>query len=75
MPNNVEEPNSRIGLSWNEIEEIKSGKPFPSWKFIPWVLDYLGYKLMKRPPPPEEPLTEITLFEMLIPVPAVSKGW
>ena len=43
-----------IGLSEAEIEEIKSGKPFPSWKFIPWILDTLGYDLMKRPPPPVE---------------------
>ena len=55
VPNNVEEGTSRIGLSWAEIEEIKSGKPCPSGKFIPWILDYLGHKLMKRPPPPEEP--------------------
>jgi hypothetical protein len=64
VPNNVEEGNSRIGLSWTEIEDIKSGKPFPSWKFIPWVLDFLGHKLMKRPPPPEEPEAEVIPEEL-----------
>ena len=44
---------SKIGLSQNEIDEIKIGKPFPAWKFIPWVLDVLGHELMKKPPPPE----------------------
>lgn len=44
---------SKISLSQHEIDEIKQGKPFPSWKFIPWVLDHLGFPLMKRPPPPE----------------------
>jgi hypothetical protein len=46
---------TQIGLSEKEIEEIKTGKPFPSWKFIPWILDTLGYDLQKKlPPPPEE---------------------
>jgi hypothetical protein len=64
VPNNVEEGNSRIGLSWTEIEDIKSGKPFPSWKFIPWVLDFLGHKLMKRPPPLEAPEAEVNPEEL-----------
>jgi len=58
-PNNVEEGTSRIGLSWDEIEEIKSGKPFPAHKFIPWVLDYLGHILMKRTPKEEEPVEPV----------------
>lgn len=64
VPNNVEEGNSRIGLSWQEIEDIKMGKPCPSWKFVPWMLDYLGHKLMKRPPPPEEPEAEVNPEEL-----------
>lgn len=24
----------------------------PSWKFIPWILDYLGFDLMKKKPAP-----------------------
>jgi hypothetical protein len=41
-------------LSQQEIDEIKLGKPFPSWKFIPWILNDLGFTLMKRPPAPVE---------------------
>lgn len=52
IPNNVV-PNSKVSMSQQEIDEIKAGKPFPSWKFIPWILDELNYELMKRPPPPE----------------------
>jgi hypothetical protein len=52
LPNNVIPQLSAVGLSQQEVDEIKLGKPFPSWKFIPWVLDELGFKLMKRPPPP-----------------------
>lgn len=33
----------RIGLSEPELQEIVEGKPFPAWKFIPWILHYLGY--------------------------------
>lgn len=47
---------SKIGLSQAEIDEIKMGRPFPAWKFIPWILDVLGHELMKKPPPPD--LTE-----------------
>lgn len=50
---------SKIGLGQSEIDEIKTGKPFPAWKFIPWVLDVLGHELMKRPPPPEKTEEEI----------------
>lgn len=53
MPNNVIPGTSKVGLSYAEIEEIRSGKPFPAWKFIPWILDHLGHRLMQRPPPPD----------------------
>ena len=43
-------------MKTNEIDEIKMGRPFPAWKFIPWILDVLGHELTKKPPPPE--LTE-----------------
>ena len=45
----------RIGLSEQELSDIQEGKSMPAWKFIPWILDFLGYPLMKKkPPPPEE---------------------
>lgn len=53
LPNNVVPGKSKIGLSQAEIDEIKTGKPFPAWKFIPWVLDHLGYPLAEKPDPPE----------------------
>jgi hypothetical protein len=34
-----------IGLSAEELAEIKEGKPFAAWKFLPWVLEYLGVPL------------------------------
>ena len=33
--------------------------PFPSWRFIPWILDHLGYQLMRQPDPPEETFSEV----------------
>lgn len=58
-PNNVIPGQSKISLSQEEINEIKTGKPFPSWRFIPWILDHLGYPLMRQPDPPEEIFSEI----------------
>ena len=44
-----------ICLSEAELNEIKEGKPFPSWKFLPWIMEFLGTPLcIKDPPPPEE---------------------
>lgn len=58
-PNNVIPGQSKISLSQEEINEIKTGKPFPSWRFIPWILDHLGYQLMRQPDPPEETFSEV----------------
>jgi hypothetical protein len=49
LPNNVLPYKSKISLSEAEFDEIKAGKPFASWKFIPWILDELGHELMKKP--------------------------
>lgn len=60
LPNNVDPEESSIGLSQKEIDDIKTGNPFASWKFIPWMLDFLGYALKKRDPvEPEEGAEEI----------------
>ena len=53
IPNNPMH-GGRIGLSEPELQEIVEGKPFPAWKFIPWILHYLGYHLEKKKPPPLE---------------------
>lgn len=39
-----------VCLSNEELQEIKDGKPFPAWKFLPWVMEFLGIPLMIRPP-------------------------
>ena len=54
IPNNPA-PGGRIAMNETELQEIIDGKPMPTWKFIPWIFEYLGYELeKKRPPPPEE---------------------
>jgi len=70
LPNNIIPGLSMVSLSESELEEIKSGKPFPSWKFIPWILDYLGYELQKRSPPPipegdDQPELELSEEDLL----------
>ena len=53
IPNNP--VGGRIGMSEQELQDTIEGKPLPAWKYVPWILDYLGYPLEKRkPPPPEE---------------------
>jgi len=51
IPNNPL-PGGRIGLSEHELNDIIEGKPCSASKFIPWILHYLGYPLMKKRPPP-----------------------
>lgn len=60
-PNNVtEEGPCMICMSQEELQEIRDGKPFPSWKFLPWILEYLDVPLAQKPPPPpvEEPVID-----------------
>ena len=46
-PNNVSNDGPcMICMSEQELLEIKEGKQFPAWKFIPWVLEYLDVPLM-----------------------------
>jgi hypothetical protein len=56
LPNNItEEGPCMIGLSEAELNDIKEGKPFPSWKFLPWIMEFLAIPLcVKDPPPPED---------------------
>jgi len=51
LPNNPL-PGGKIGLSEHELAEVIEGKPFAASKYIPWILNYLGYPLMKKRPPP-----------------------
>jgi len=45
--NKLEDLNRRcdINLSAEELQDIKDAKPFPAWKFLPWIIEYLGYRL------------------------------
>lgn len=56
LPNNItDEGECMISMSEAELNDIKEGKPFPSWKFLPWIMEFLGVELrVKDPPPPEE---------------------
>lgn len=38
-----------VCLSNEELQEIKDGKPFAAWKFLPWVMEYLGVTLDVKP--------------------------
>ena len=56
LPNNITgDGPCMICLSESELNDIKEGKPMPSWKFLPWIMEFLGISLrVKDPPPPEE---------------------
>ena len=50
-PNNLStEGPCMVCLSAYELQEIKDGKPFPAWKFLPWIMEFLGVPLMIKPP-------------------------
>lgn len=38
-----------VCLSNEELQEIKDGKPFAAWKFLPWVMEFLGVPLDVKP--------------------------
>ena len=44
-----------ICMSEEELNDIKEGKPIPSWKFIPWIFEFLGVPLTVKEKPPPEP--------------------
>ena len=56
LPNNItNEGPCMICMSESELAEIKEGKPIPSWKFLPWIMDFFNIPLrVKDPPSPEE---------------------
>ena len=56
--NNIEGRKSAICLSEQELQQIKEGKPFATWKFIPWILEHLNVPLDIKDPPPPDPETE-----------------
>jgi hypothetical protein len=54
-PNNISNDGPcMVSLSAEELERIKDGRPFESWKFLPWILEYMGIPLAIQETP-EEP--------------------
>lgn len=51
-------------MSDQELNEIKEGKMFPAWKFLPWVMEYLGVPLMELPPIPPGEVVEPDVTQM-----------
>lgn len=50
-PNNLStEGPCMVCLSAEELQEIKDGKPFAAWKFLPWIMEFLGVPLMIKSP-------------------------
>ncbi len=65
LPNNVtDEGPCMVSMSEEELQQIRDGKFIPSWKFLPWVLEYLGVPLMQRPPAPPGEVVEPNVEEM-----------
>ena len=63
-PNNITNAGPcMVGLSAEELAEIKEGKPFAAWKFLPWILEYLGVPLAIQPKV-EQVVVEPNLEEM-----------
>lgn len=63
-PNNIVEGRCMVCLSQEELDKIKDGHPIPSWKFLPWILEYLGIPLKRRPIVPKAPEVEPNIEEM-----------
>jgi len=62
-PNNVVE-GSEINMSQEELDKLKEGIPVPSWKFLPWILEYLNVPLKRKPIVPKQPEPEPNIDEM-----------
>ena len=43
-----------VSMNNEELEAIKRGEVFATWKFLPWVLEYLEIPLMVKPKPEAE---------------------
>ena len=59
LPNNITNDGPcMIGLSEDELTNIKNGQPMNSVKFLPWIMEFLGVPLRVKDKPPEEPDSE-----------------
>ena len=65
LPNNVSNKGPcKICMSSQELQDIKDGKFLPAWKFLPWLMEYLGVPLMQKPPTPADEMKEQDAAEM-----------
>lgn len=65
LPNNISDlAPCEFGLSTKELDEIRTGQVFPTWKFIPWIFEALELPLAIRPPPPVEEIPEPNIDDM-----------
>lgn len=44
-PNNIVEGRCMVCMSQEEVDKIREGHSMPAWKFLPWILEYLGIPL------------------------------
>jgi hypothetical protein len=74
LPNNIcpETGPCMVSMSQEELDAIKEGKVMATWKFLPWVLEFLEIPLALRPKPEvkeeepnEEEMTEQQKKELL----------
>jgi YHS domain-containing protein len=64
-PNNfVKDGKCMIGMSQEELDKVKEGHSMPAWKFLPWILEFLGVPMKRRPIVPKEPEKEPNVEEM-----------
>jgi hypothetical protein len=56
-PNNIctDVGECMVSMNEEELEAIKNGGKFESWKFLPWILEYMDIPLRENKKPPEEP--------------------
>jgi len=64
-PNNfVKDGKCMICMSQEELDKIKEGHSLPAWKFLPWILEFLGVPMKRRPIVPKLPEAEPNVEEM-----------
>lgn len=52
-PNNIcfDDGPCMVSMSNEELEAVKEGKVMATWKFLPWILEFLDIPLMVKPKP------------------------
>lgn len=53
LPNNPLAEDYKLGLSEEEWNLIRDGKPYDGFNYMPWLYEFLGLETEKRRPPPK----------------------